>query len=121
MANIPKTIFGIQTAIIGGALDFSAKTPKILSRKTKAKASNIPMAKLAPIPPLRFIEDTATAIIVSINAATGTLYFLYKTTKYVLMFLDPRALSFLIKLFNSVYESVSAIYTTGVKSSKSKL
>ena len=81
MAKIPKAILGNQTANIGGILDFSANTPKILSKKTNAKASAIPIAKLVPIPPLRFIEETATAIIVSINAETGILYFLYKTTK----------------------------------------
>lgn len=41
----------------------------------------IPIAKLIPIPPLLFIEDTATAIIVRINAEIGKLNFLYKTTK----------------------------------------
>ena len=81
MANIPKAILGNHTANMGGILDFSANTPKILSKNTKANASAIPMAKFVPIPPLRFIEDTATAIIVRINAETGTLYFLYKTTK----------------------------------------
>lgn len=76
MARIPKTILGTQTAIIGGAADFSAKTPKILSKKTKANAKTIPMARFIPIPPLRFIEETATAIIVKMNAATGILNFL---------------------------------------------
>ena len=36
-----------------------------------------PKAKLTPIPPLRLIEDTATAIIVSINTDAGKLHFLY--------------------------------------------
>ena len=80
-AKIEKTIFGNQTANKGEIADFSARVPKILSKKTKANARAIPMARLSPIPPLRFIEDTATAIIVSINAETGKLYFLYKTTK----------------------------------------
>ena len=35
MAKIPKAILGNQTANIGGILDFSANTPKILSKKTK--------------------------------------------------------------------------------------
>ena len=81
MAKIPKTIFGNQTANKGGKLDFSANVPKILSKNTNEKATAIPMAKLNPIPPLLFIDETATAIIVSINADTGILYFLYKTTK----------------------------------------
>ena len=76
MAKIPNNIFGNQTAIIGFIVDFSAKAPKILSKKTKAKAIAIPIAKLIPIPPRRFIEDTASAIIVRINAETGKLYFL---------------------------------------------
>ncbi len=81
MAKIPKAILGNQTANMGGILDFSANTPKILSKNTKAKANAIPIARFVPIPPLRFIEETATAIIVRINADTGTLYFLYNTTK----------------------------------------
>ena len=47
--------------MIGGAADFSAKTPKTLSKKTKANASKIPMAKFIPMPPLRFMEETETA------------------------------------------------------------
>ena len=62
MAKIPKTIFGNQTANNGGKLDFSANVPKILSKNTNEKATAIPMAKLNPIPPLRFIDETATAI-----------------------------------------------------------
>ena len=69
---------GIQTAKSGGILDFSAKTPNILSKKIKVKARQIPMARFIPIPPRRFIEETATAIMVKINAETGILYFLYK-------------------------------------------
>ena len=44
--------------------------PKILSKNTKAKARIIPIAKLTPIPPRRFIEETDTAIIVKIKAET---------------------------------------------------
>ena len=76
MAKIPKTKLGIHTAISGGIADSSAKTPKILSKNMKANASRIPMARLIPIPPRRFMEETATAIIVKINAEIGTLYFL---------------------------------------------
>ena len=81
MAKIPNKILGSQTAIIGFILDFSANAPKILSKKTKANAIAIPIAKLIPMPPRRFIEETASAIMVRINAETGKLYFLYNTTK----------------------------------------
>jgi hypothetical protein len=101
MAKIPKTVFGIQTAIKAGMLDFSAKTPKILSKNTKAKASKIPRAKFIPIPPRRFIEETATAIMVRINAETGMLYFLYKTTRYTLILAEPRLRSLAIKSVSS--------------------
>lgn len=60
----------------GEKLVFSAKTPKILSKKTKEKATAIPIAKFIPIPPLRFIAETETAIIVKINAEIGMLNFL---------------------------------------------
>ena len=81
MASIPKSKLGIQTDIMGGILDFSANTPKILSKNTNEKANKIPMAKFIPIPPRRFIEETATAIMVRIKAEMGMLYFLYNTTK----------------------------------------
>lgn len=74
-------MLGNHTANSGEKVDFSANTPNILSKNTKEKATAIPMAKLAPIPPLRFIAETETAMIVNIKAETGTLYFLYKTTK----------------------------------------
>ena len=76
MARKPKIILGVHTAIIGERLDFSANTPNILSINTNEKANPIPSAKLSPIPPLLFMAETATAIIVSINAETGRLYFL---------------------------------------------
>ena len=81
MAKIPKTVFGIQTAINGEKEDFSAMVPKTLSKNIKVKAITIPIARFTPIPPRLFIAETATAIIVKINAETGRLYFLYKTTK----------------------------------------
>ena len=74
-------MLGNQTAKSGEKDDFSANTPNILSIKTNENATAIPIAKLAPIPPLLFMAETETAIIVSINAEIGTLYFLYKTTK----------------------------------------
>ena len=80
-AKIPNTTFGNQTATKGGILDFSAKVPKTLSKKTYVNAITMPMAKLTPIPPLLFMADTATAIKVRIKAVTGKLYFLYKTTR----------------------------------------
>ncbi len=73
MARMPKMTFGNQTAISGGKSDCSAITPKILSKNTKTMAIHIPTAKLTPIPPRRFIEDTATAIMVKINTETGKL------------------------------------------------
>lgn len=73
---MPNKTLGNQTAINGFMVDFSAKAPNILSKNTKANAIAIPIAKLIPIPPLRFIEDTESAIMVSINAETGRLYFL---------------------------------------------
>jgi hypothetical protein len=46
------------------------------SKKTNEKATAIPMARFIPIPPLRFIAETETAIIVRINAEIGILNFL---------------------------------------------
>ena len=108
IAKTPKRIFGVQTANNGGAVEASASTPKTLSKNTKPKARIIPIARFIPIPPRRFMEETETAIIVKINAETGILYFLYNTTKYVLILEEPLSLSLSIKLFNSPNESVSA-------------
>ena len=74
-------MFGVHTARKGETVAFSARTPKILSKNTNENANKIPTAKLTPIPPRRFIEETATAMMVKINAETGILYFLYNTTK----------------------------------------
>ncbi len=84
-------------------------------------AITTPKAKLTPIPPLRLIEDTATAIIVSINTDAGKLHFLYNTTLYRLILDEPRTSSRAMKRVNSLYVKVSATYFGGVKSSKSKL
>ena len=63
---MPKIILGNQTAIIGEKFDCSAITPKTLSKKTYIIAITIPKAKFTPIPPRRLIDETETAIIVSI-------------------------------------------------------
>jgi hypothetical protein len=69
-------MLGNQTAANGEILDFSAMVPKTLSKKIKVNAITIPMAKFIPIPPLRFMEETATAIMVNTNAEMGKLNFL---------------------------------------------
>ncbi len=60
-----------QTAIKGEKVDFSAKTPNILSKKTKPKATAIPMVRFIPIPPLLFIEEIADALGKSVNSIRG--------------------------------------------------
>ena len=70
---------GNHTAIIGGKLDCSAMTPKILSKKTKTMAIQTPTAKFTPIPPRLFMDETATAIMVKMKTETGKLHFLNKT------------------------------------------
>lgn len=66
MAKIPKTKLGNQVAKKGENVLCSAMVPKILSKNTKIIPIPIPMAKLIPIPPLLFTEETATAIMVKI-------------------------------------------------------
>ena len=70
---MPNKTRGSQAATTGGNVDLLTKTPKILSKKMKRKPKLIPKAKLTPIPPLLLKEETATAIIVSINAEIGIL------------------------------------------------
>ena len=62
MAN---TIFGAQDATKGEKSLLAAMVPNILSKKIKIIPIAIPMARLTPMPPRRFTEETATAIIVS--------------------------------------------------------
>jgi hypothetical protein len=64
-AKIPNKILGVQTAIAGEKSDCSDKVPNTLSKNTNVNAMAIPMAKFTPIPPLRFIDETETAIMVS--------------------------------------------------------
>ena len=49
----------------------------------------MPNAKLIPMPPLRFTDDTETAINVKIKTATGKLNFLYLTTSYLPISEEP--------------------------------
>ena len=79
MAKIPKIKLGNQTAINGGKSDCSAITPKILSKKTKTMAIQIPTARLIPIPPRLLIDDTATAMIVKIKNRNGQTPFSIQT------------------------------------------
>ena len=76
---MPNTILENQTANNGEKSDCAAMVPKILSKNTNIMAIQIPKARFTPIPPLRFLEDTATAIIVKINTDTGKLHFLYNS------------------------------------------
>src|SRR5690606_14116341 len=113
-------MLGNQTATKGEKSDCSAITPKILSKNTKTMAIQIQTAKLTPMPPRRFMEDTATAMIVRIKTETGKLHFRYKTNLKRPTFEEPLASSLAINCFKSLYILVSAAYITGIKSSASK-
>ena len=101
MAKIPNNTFGNHTATNGGKSDWAAITPNILSKNTNTMAMQMPKAKLTPMPPRRFMEDTATAIIVNINTETGKLHLRYKTSSYLPIFVDPRCFSFSMNRFKS--------------------
>jgi len=70
---------GIKTAMRGEKPDCSARVPNTLSKKMKIKATPIPKARLIPMPPRRFAEDTATPMMVRIKAVTGKAQRLYFT------------------------------------------
>ncbi len=74
MAN---TIFGAQEATKGEKSLLAARVPNILSKKINTIPMAIPMARLTPIPPRRFTEETATAMIVNMYAETGKLHLLW--------------------------------------------
>jgi hypothetical protein len=59
--------------------DFSANVPNILS-KTRSQSNSNTNSKVHSHTSPPFLVGHYTAIIVNINAETGTLYFLYKTT-----------------------------------------
>ena len=67
-------MFGNQVATIGEKLLCSAIVPNILSKKINIIPIAIPRAKFTPMPPLRFIDDTATAIMVRIKTDIGKLH-----------------------------------------------
>ena len=73
-------MLGIITANNGEKPDCSARVPNTLSKKINTKAIKIPNAKLAPIPPRLFTEETDTAIIVKIKAVNGKAHLLYFTS-----------------------------------------
>jgi hypothetical protein len=73
IANIPKIILGNHTANSGEKVDFQ--------QRTKYFIKNISQKQSRPImssPFLLSLYETETAIIVNINAETGTLYFFIK-------------------------------------------
>ena len=82
--------------------DCCAKTPKILSKKTYISATEIPNAKFTPVPPLLFSDETEKPIKVKINIEKGTLHFLYLTTKYLSILVDPLLFSVLINFDSSL-------------------
>ena len=56
-------------------------TSTIFKKKTYTNMSVIPMARLIPIPPLRFLEANTTAIKVKIYEDTGKLVLLWNSTR----------------------------------------
>lgn len=73
MANIPNIILGNQTIKSELVSAPAPKTSAIFKKKTYTNIKVIPMAKLIPIPPLRFFEANATAIKVKMYEDTGKL------------------------------------------------
>ena len=73
MYNVTKrnTKLGSQAPMLGFISDLDTKTEKSLSKKIKIKARIIPKARFKPIPPLFFVEATATAKIVNIKTVIG--------------------------------------------------
>ena len=65
-------------------------------------ATQIPKAKLTPVPPLLFSAATEKPINVKMKIEKGILHFLYFTTKYLSMLVDPLLFSISIKLTNSL-------------------
>ena len=101
MANIPKIIFGNQTATKGGKSDCSAITPNTLSKKHIDHGNTDSDGEINSHP-------TTTLYRRYCNCYDGKykyrhrrrLHFLYLTTSYRPMLEDPRAFSFSIKSFN---------------------
>ena len=65
---------GNHAAMIGENVDLATKTPRTLSKKTNKNPKVTPNAKLNPVPPLRFLEATATAINVKTKTDNGMLH-----------------------------------------------
>ena len=109
MAKPPKINIGSQAPKKGEKFDLFTRTENILSKNIKRNPSEIPKAKLSPIPPLLLKEETETPIRVKTNAEIGKLQRLYLTNKWLLIITDPPSLSDLINSFSGKKVSVSAL------------
>lgn len=89
IAIIVNIILGIHSAKLTGIGVLTAKTFAILSRKTKTKASPIPLTRCIPVPPFIFLELIQTPIITKIKIEKGLEVRLISSSSYMFICSEP--------------------------------
>ena len=90
---MPKANCGSITARKGGRLPLMANTVVIFMKTMKAKAMVMPMAKCRPMPPLTFLDDTATPMKVITIIAKGFSMRCHNSIDDCTTVVEPRILS----------------------------
>lgn len=89
-AMIVKTTLGSQRAIAGGRAPVWTNIWLKRRKRMYVKAKAIPIPMFQPIPPLLFFEDSATPMIVRMNAENGSARRVFFSIKANLTFASPR-------------------------------
>src|SRR5690606_21531160 len=110
-AIIKKVTLGISTAKIGGNPPLRANIVENWLKTKYTKLRPIPIPRLRPIPPLTFLEDSATPIKVKINAEKGLIQRRYFSTKSSFIIPVPRIASFSMRSLSSLVVNAVNIFS----------
>ena len=83
-------MFGIHAANMGGVPALIANVALIVCNKMYVNDNASPIPRYNPIPPLRFLDDSYTPIMVRINEAKLDAIRLWYSTSYCTTFDEPR-------------------------------
>lgn len=87
-------MFGIHEATNGETYPFSENVDVVCEKKMYTNANEIPTARLIPIPPRRFFDESDKAKTVKIIVENGTLKRLFNSFSYVFTLAEPFAFCF---------------------------
>ena len=91
-----KIILGIHAASIGGVSALIANVDDTVCNMMYVKLNASPIPRYRPIPPLRFLEDNASPIVVRMNDAKEVAMRLWNSTSYCTTLPDPRSICLLM-------------------------